>query len=228
MVVENRKYYIEFVGTHGAGKTFTYHEITKKNLLEPHKSIYPGQINRPRLHFLMSCPIIGLKNIKHIIFVTLFMCKYSKINRLNFKIYRTLFKMIVLHYYYYRFNFDFYLKDDMLHIILRIIFKPKVDIECAFTEFFEFFHHLYDGLVFFDITSTTLDERFQNRFSGKTAAFIKSRLHIHQRSREQAKFLRRVLTTQRLVPIMVIDGGADVKSNADEIVSFIKTTILKT
>ena len=49
----DRKYYIEFVGAHGAGKTYTYHEITKKQLLKPYKSFFPGQVNRPNCILLL-------------------------------------------------------------------------------------------------------------------------------------------------------------------------------
>ena len=68
----DKNYYIEFTGAHGAGKTYTYHAITKQKLLKPYTSFYPGQVQRNRFHFLISCPLIALKNIKHILFVHFF------------------------------------------------------------------------------------------------------------------------------------------------------------
>ena len=228
METNKKKYYFEFVGTHGAGKTFTYHVIAKQNLLEPLKAIYPGQVQRPKLHFLLSCPILALKNLNHIAFISLFMLKNAEINFLNFKVYRTLFKMIILHQYFFRFHFDVLLKDDMLHLILRIIFKKNADIEAAFREFFDHFKYLYDGFIFFDITPDVVNERFSKRFPGKSDSFIASRLKIHQRSRQQSQILRRVLTSQDHIPFIVADGGDDVKVNAEKIIFFVKTTLQKT
>ncbi len=163
-----KKYYIEFAGAHGAGKTFTYHAIAKQQLLKPYKSIYPGQVKRPRLHFMMNCPIIAIKNIFHILFVLSFFYQYAQLNLLNFKVLRVLIKMIILHPYYYRFDFNVFLKDDMLHMIQRIIFKKKVDLEKVFYEYLIHFSYLYDGLIFVDIDEKIMRNRFKKRFPGKS------------------------------------------------------------
>ena len=90
-----KKYYIEFVGAHGAGKTYTYHHIAKQQLLKPYISIYPAQVRRPKIHFALSCPKILFKNFKNIIFVISFFLKNAQINLINFKVLRTLIKMII-------------------------------------------------------------------------------------------------------------------------------------
>ena len=75
----NKRYYIEFTGAHGAGKTHTYHKIAKQQLLKPYTAVYPGQVQRPRFHFLINCPLLAIKNIKHIIFVVGFFKRYAEI-----------------------------------------------------------------------------------------------------------------------------------------------------
>ena len=92
----NKRYYIEFAGAHNAGKTFTYHAIAKEQLLKPYKSLYPGQIKRPKIHFMLNCPIIAIQNGTHILFVLSFFFRYSQLNLINFKVLRALIKMIIL------------------------------------------------------------------------------------------------------------------------------------
>ena len=159
-----KKYYVEFVGAHGSGKTFTYHAITKQNLMAPYKALYPGQVRRPKLHFALKWPFIAIKNIRHIIFLICFFFRYAQARQINFKVLRSLMKMIVLHPYYYRYDFDVFLKDDMLHMLQRIMFKKKVNLEEAFREYLMHFIYLYDGLIYVDIEPEVMWRRFKKRF----------------------------------------------------------------
>ena len=221
-----KKYYIEFVGAHGAGKTYTYHVIAKQQLLKPYQSLYPGQVKRPRIHFALSCFIISVKNIKNLVFVITFFLKNAQINLINFKVLRSLIKMIILHPYYFRFNFNFLLKDDMLHMLQRIIFKPSINIENVFYQYFTHFSYLYDGLVFVDISTKIMKERFKKRFPGKSENFKKSRKKIHERVKKQSINLRKIVTLQTIVPYLIIDGNDDVNKNAQKIITFIKNEII--
>ena len=221
----NKKYYIEFVGAHGAGKTFTYHAIAKQQLLKPYISLYPGQVRRPKLHFALYCPIISIKNIENLLFVIYFFFKNAQINLINFKVLRSLLKMIILHPYYFRFNFNFLLKDDMLHMLQRVDFKPNVNFESVFDQYFSHFSFLYDGLIFVDISSKIMRERFKKRFPGKNEYFKESRRIIHERVKKQSVELRKVITTQTKVPCLIIDGSEDVNKNVKKIISFVKNKI---
>ena len=223
----DKKYYVEFTGAHGAGKTYTYHVIAKQQLLRPYISLYPGQVQRPRFHFLMSCPVIALKNIKHILFVVSFFLRYAKICLINFKILRTLIKMIILHPYYNRFNFNILLKDDMLHMIQRIIFKIDLNVEKLFREYFLHFTYLYDGLIFVDIDTEIMHERFKKRFPGRSKSFIRSRKIIHDRVKVQSEMLREVITSQTIVPYLLINGNDKVSKNAENVIKFINKKIIK-
>ena len=228
MDVHRKKYYVEFVGAHGAGKTFMYHTITEQQLLKPHKAIYPGQVQRPAVHFALSWPILAIKNIRHIVFVIGFFVRYAQIRKINLKVLRTLIKMIMLHPYYYRFDFDVFLKDDMLHMIQRIMFKKNVQIEKVFREYFMHFVYLYNGLIFVDIKPEVIRERFKKRFPGKSDSFKKTRVVIHERVWQQSQILRRVVTTQTVVPFIVLDGSDDVQMNAQKAVLFINQKIMIT
>ena len=42
-----KKYYVEFVGAHGSGKTYTYHAVTKQNLMAPYRAIYLAKYDAP-------------------------------------------------------------------------------------------------------------------------------------------------------------------------------------
>jgi len=224
-----RKYYIEFVGAHGAGKTSIFHAIALQEMLLPHVAIYPGQVKRPKLHFALSVAALTLKNISHLYFVVMFILKKSKFKWVNYRnVLRPLLKMVILHPYYRRFDFDVWLKDDMLHLIPRIIFKDSVDAEDALREYFEHFSYLYDGLIYVDIDSETVQERFKTRFPGRSAKFKKSREVIHERAFEQNKILRRIVTQQSQVPHLVLDGSEDIQENAERAVTFIKEKVLAT
>ena len=223
----DKRYYIEFIGAHGAGKTHTYHKIAKQQLLKPYKSLYPGQVKRPRFHFLINCPLIAVKNIKHIFFVTGFFIRYAEVTLMNFKVLRTLIKMIILHPYYDRFNFNVFLKDDMLHMIQRIVFRLNLNVEKLFCEYFTHFNYLYDGLIFVDIEKSVMHERFKKRFPGKSQNFIETRRIIHDRVEAQSKILRKVITSQTVVPYLLIDGNENVHKNAENVVKFINQKIIK-
>ena len=226
MSTNRKKYYVEFVGAHGSGKTFTYHAITKQNLMKPYKALYPGQVQRPALHFALRWPIIAIKNIRHIIFVIGFFVRYAQMRRINFKILRSLIKMVILHPYYYRYDFDVFLKDDMLHMLQRIMFKNKAKIEDAFREYLMHFMYLYDGVIFVDIEPEVMWKRFKKRFPGKSDSFKKSRAVIHERAWQQSQMLRRVIIAQTAVPYLVLEGGDNIQGNAQKVVSFVKQKIM--
>ena len=226
MSANNKKVYVEFVGAHGSGKTSTYHAITKQNLMKPCKALYPGQVKRPTFHFALSWPLIAIKNSQHIIFVISFFLRYAQMRYVNFKVMRSIVKMVILHPYYYRYDFEVFLKDDMLHMMQRVMFKKKVEIEGAFREYLTHFIYLYDGLVFVDIEQEIMWSRFSKRFTGKSHSFKKSRESIHQRAWQQSKILRRVIISQTAVPYLVLKGDDDVQENAQKVVSFVNQNII--
>ena len=76
--------------------------------------------------------------------------------------------MIILHPYYYRYDFDVFLKDDMLHMLQRVMFKKKVNLEEAFREYLMHFIYLYDGLIYVDIEPEVMWRRFKERFPGRS------------------------------------------------------------
>ena len=221
-----KKFYVEFVGAHGSGKTFTYHAITKQNLMEPYKALYPGQVRRPKLHFALRWPIIAIKNIRNIIFLISFFLRYAQMRYINFKVLRSLVKMVILHPYYYRFDFNVLFKDDMLHMLQRIMFKKNVNLDNAFREYLMHFIYLYDGLIYVDIEADVMWRRFKKRFPGKSHSFKKKRAIIHERAWHQSQILRRVITTQTAVPYLVLEGEDDVQENAQKVVSFVSQKII--
>lgn len=227
MLKKNNKYYIEFIGAHGAGKSFLCKGIAKQQPLHSFNIIHPSNVRRPKLHFILSCPIIAIKNIKHILFVISYFFYYTKLKIINLKVLRSLLKMIILHQYYYRFNYDILLKDDMLHMLQRIVFKPKIEIETAFKAYFTHFSYLYDGLVFVCIDHDTIKERFKYRFKGKSESFKNIRKLIHERAFHQSKILRKVISSQNLIPFILVDGTNDLQMNSDKIISFINNKIIR-
>jgi hypothetical protein len=226
-LMEQTKYYFEFIGAHGSGKTYTYHLIAKKNLLRPLKAIYPGQVCRPKLHFMVFWPVIACKNIHHIIFVINFFLKHSQFRLVNFRVLRSLIKMIILHPYYSRFDFDVLVKDDMLHLLLRVLFKTDTNIGSAYEEYFHHFSYLYSGFVFVETLPTIILDRFKHRFPNKNNSFKSARLVVHKRSIQQSAILKQVIEKQRIVPFVIIDGAGDGQTNAEKVSVFINQTILK-
>ena len=135
--------------------------------------------------------------------------------------------MIILHPYYNRFNFNVLLKDDMLHMIQRIIFRTDLNVKNLFRKYFIHFAHLYDGLIFVDIDTKVMNERFKNRFPGKSKRYIRSRKIIHDRVKVQSKMLREVIISQKIVPYLIINGNDKVSKNAANFVSFFNKKIIK-
>ena len=121
---------------------------------------------------------------------------------------------------------DVFLKDDMLHMVQRIMFKKKVKVEEAFREYLMHFMYLYDGLIFVDIEPEIMWERFKKRFPGKSLSFRKERAVIHERAWQQSRILRRVITEQTSVPYLVLEGCDGVQENALKVVSFVNQKII--
>ena len=116
----------------------------------------------------------------------------------------------------------------MLHMLPRILFKIDIDIEKAFKEYLMHFLYLYDGLVYVDINPEVVLERLKKRFLGKSEIFKKSRADIYDRARKQSKMLRHVITSQTIVPYLVIDGSDETYKNAQRVVSFVNQKIMAT
>ncbi len=222
-----QKYYIEFVGAHSAGKTSAYHAIALQNMLTPHRAIYPGQIHRSWLHFALSIPSIAIRNSKDLFFIILFFLLHARWCGINYRVMRSLLKMVILHPYYYRFDFDIFLKDDMLHLLPRIIFKNGTNLEHVMRVYFMHFIHLYDGLIYIDITPELMRERFRKRFSEKSVSFQESRQCIHERVLKQNVALRNVIVNQNRVPYLLLNGARDPQENAQKVVDFIHEYIIK-
>ena len=72
-----------------------------------------------------------------------------------------------------------------------------------------------------------MHERFKKRFPGKSQNFIQSRKTIHDRVEAQSKMLRKVITSQTVVPFLVINGNDKVSKNAKSVVTFINQKIIK-
>jgi|GEM_PF-3582622 len=196
-------------------------------MLAPRVAKYPGQMKRPKLHFALSVPFIALKNVRHLLFIFFFFLRYAPMGRINFRVMRVLMKMVILHPYYFRFNFDVFLKDDMLHLLGRAIFKAGVDIEKIFREYFEHFSYLYDGLIYMSVPHEVMRERFTARFKERSEKFRQSRDVIHGRVFRQNQVWKSIIEEQTEIPYIVLDGTAPVAQNADAVVQFIKTKIFK-
>ena len=225
MMDSNRKYYFEFVGAHGAGKTYTYHKLCKTDLLLPQKAIYPGQVKRNSLHFYLSCPIIALQLRRDIVFIISFFIRNAELKLSNLRVLRSLLKMSILHSYYQRFEFDILLKDERLHLLQRIYFRKATFIKKEFLNFLSYFKNIYDGIIFVSIDQAIMHARFTSRFPGKSQQFKENRASIHEHAFRQSQIMREILTEQSFIPCLFIDGGDDSNINAEAAKSFILSNL---
>lgn len=224
--MNERKYYIEFVGQHTAGKTSTIHDIVDNELLEPKVAIYPQNIQRSRLHFFLSLPILVLQNLRHLWFMVHFLSRYGEWSWINYHAAgRHLMKMVILHPYYKRFDFDIWMKDDMLHLLPRIAFRRTVDVEGVFREFFTHFSYLYDGIVYLNLSYDIMQQRFRSRFTVRPDKRRRSREPVYERAFIQNEILKRMLTEQTQVPVLVLDGADEVHKNSLQTVEFVKEIV---
>lgn len=225
---KDRKLYVEFVGQHTAGKTTIIRDIVDRDLLKPQNAIYPQKIERSHLHFSLNLPKLILLNLFDVIFVSLFFLKYAKYTWTNYHAAgRHIWKMVILHSYYSNFNFDIWMKDDLLHLLPRIEFRKKVSVSFALNIFFSRFAHLYDGLVFIDLPYEEMKARFEIRFENRPNRRRLNRELVYERAYLQNIILKSILIEQSKVPILVLDGLADLESKSFEVVKFIKEQVFE-
>lgn len=226
--IYDSKIYIEFVGQHTAGKTSVIHDIVDRECLLPTKAIYPQKLNRSRTHFFLNLPLLFLNNIRNLCFICLFFLRYTKFTWINYhSAGRHMWKMVLLHPYHVKFNFDLWMKDDLLHLLPRIEFRNKVDVSDVFQMFFNHFSHLYDGLVYIDLPYEEMKERFKSRFESRSFRRKANRELVYDRAYKQNILLKEVLMNQNKVPILVLDGLVEVKNKSSMVVKFIKVNILE-
>jgi len=220
------KLYIEFVGQHTAGKTTVIHDIVDRGLLEPRKATYPQKVKRSRIDFAFRLPLLLLINIFDVIFILKFLIVNVKFNWNNYhSAGRHMWKMVILHPYFLKFDFEVWMKDDLLHLLPRLEFKKNVDIHSALTIFFNHFKNWYDGLVFIELPYEDMKARFEIRFANRSERRRVNRAEIYDRAFAQNILLKDVLLRQTNVPILVLDGNSAVDVKSAQVVAFIKGII---
>lgn len=133
-----------------------------------------------------------------------------------------MWKMVILHPYFLKFDFDVWMKDDLLHLLPRLEFKKNVDVCFALTMFFEHFEHRYDGLVFINLSYEEMKIRFDKRFENRTERRRKNRAEVYERAFAQNILLKDILHRQARVPTLILEGNADVKVKSAQVVEFIQ------
>lgn len=225
--MQHPHYYIEFVGQHTAGKTSTIREIVDTEMLAPLTVIYPQKIKRSQVVFVRALPWLIITNLKHLCFVCVFFLKYAQCSYINYHaVGRHIFKMVILHPFYERYDFDLWMKDDMLHLLPRIAFKEGVDVKQVLQEFVAHFTYRYNGLVYMDLPYDVMRHRFQARFADRPAARRLNRELVYERSFKQTLLLRELLLAQTDVPLIILDGTDSVRTNAERVVSFVRSRVL--
>lgn len=220
------KIYIEFVGQHTAGKTTVIRDIVDRGLLEPQKAIYPQIIKKSRIHFFLKLPQLFFNNIFDLIFITLFFLRHANFTWTNYHSSgRHMWKMVILHPYYSKFDFDIWMKDDLLHLLPRIEFRENVDVYFAFQRFFNRFSHLYSGLIYIELPYQKMKSRFNIRFENRSPRRRANRAAVYERAYTQNFILKRILLEQSQIPILVLDGLSDVESKSAQVVRFISEKI---
>ena len=220
------KIYIEFVGQHTAGKTTVIHDIVDRGLLEPKKAIYPQKIKKSRIHFFLKLPQLFFTNIFDLIFIISFFLRNTNYTWTNYHSSgRHMWKMVILHPYYSKFDFDIWMKDDLLHLLPRIEFRENVDVYFAFKKFFNRFSHLYSGLIYIELPYQKMKSRFDIRFKNRSSMRRANRAVVYERAYKQNFILKRILVEQSKVPILLLDGLSDVETKSAQVVRFISEKI---
>ena len=222
--------YVEFVGQYTAGKTSTYTYIVEQDLLKPYVVMHPHlpAYRRVRWHFAVWVPILAVLQIRQLWFVTWFFLRYAKVvDSSNWHIWYYLVKMVILHPYYERsFTFDLWLKDDMLHLLPRIVFRPGVDPEEAFARYFVQFAKRYDAVVYVGISFSSMQKRITKRQERKPKPDFAARWQSYRHAYGQHQAMKDMLQQQKHAPLLVIDGDGDLVENARTVSDFIRKTVL--
>jgi len=218
--------YIEFAGVHTAGKTTLLNLIVDTDALAPLLASYPQKMKRSKLSFATHIFISVFTKYRDLIFVVSFFLKYAKLNWENYRVVgRFLLKMVILHDFYKRFEFDVWLKDDMLHLLPRIQFRDKVDIYEAFLKYFLHFKDIYTGIIYMHLDEELMQARFESRFSNRPKHRKISRKPLYSRVFRQNKILQKVLHNQQEIPVLFLDGSHSISSNSKRAVHFIQSLV---
>lgn len=227
MSTTSKKYYVEFVGQHTAGKTTIIRHIVDNGLLEPKIAIYPQKIKRSKIHFAICLPMLALKNIRNTFFILWFLMRHTKWSWINYhSTGRHLLKMVLLHpYYSEKFDFEIWMKDDMLHLLPRLQFRKNVKVKELFQKYFSHFSKIYDGIVFVDLPYDVMKARFQSRFKNRNLRRMKNRTPVYERAYQQNLILKEVISEQKDVPYLIISGTEEPADNAKKVVEFVKQNV---
>ena len=225
--MKKKPHYVEFVGQHTAGKTSTIQAIVDNEMLAPIAAMYPQQITRNNWHFYSVLPFLCVRQLPSLLFVLHFMLRYGSWRYTNYHaVGRHLIKMVVLHPYYERFPADVWFKDDMLHLLPRIQFRPTVDVRRVLEKYVEHFMQRYDGLVFIDVAVDVMRERFAERFKDRPTARREDRRIVYERAYTQNLFLKEILQNQTSVPVLFLEGEQSIEANAAAVVAFVREKVV--
>ncbi len=226
-----KKYYVEFVGQHGAGKSTTYRYLVDNKLLSDVVSVYPHLLGkRSRLRFFLLLPFIFLTLWRDWVFLIHFAWRYTSVSVWNCReVYLYLIKMLILHkYYQLTYTFDVWYKQDMLHLLPRLRWRSGVSPELAFASFFHHFKSRYNGIVFIDIDWREVEKRYwAKRYLYLSQEERKERLEMYRYAYSQQNYMKEVLLKQDEVPVLVLDGFEDVTVKAKCVADFILNKVLK-
>lgn len=226
-LTNSRKYYVEFVGQHTAGKTITIKEIVDSELLAPKVAVYPQKIKRSQFNFILALPLLVIKHINDLYFVIKFLVLYTSWSWINYHaVGRHLLKMVLLHpYYCENYDFDIWFKDDMLHLLPRLQFNKNINVEDIFKTYFFHFSDLYDGIVYIDLPYEVMIKRFENRFRTRDVRRRENRTPVYERAFRQNLILRKVISEQKNIPFLILDGTDVISDNAKKVAEFVKTYV---
>ena len=77
-------------------------------------------------------------------------------------------------------------------------------------------------MVFIDLPYEDMKTRFDKRFENRTERRRTNRAEVYERAFAQNILLKDVLHRQTCIPILILDGNADVKVKSAQVVEFIK------
>jgi len=146
--------------------------------------------------------------IFYLFFIFKFFTHNVKFNWTNYHTaVRHMWKMIIP--YFLKFDFEVWIKDDMLHILPRLESRQIVDVSCALKKFFNYFAKWCDGLIYIGLPYEDINARFDRHSENRPQNRKANRAEIYERAYAQIMLLKDVLLKQTTIPVFVLDGNSD-------------------
>ena len=217
--------YIELVGQPCSGKTTVSEKLRESNVQYPIK--FPTLEKRNKLKFLLALPKLLSNKITDIFFITKLFILNTKITKDNFWNYRFFIRATLRYEYDKTYNQAICLPEGTLHYFTLIDFRESVDVQKIYDSYIKRYKNSYDAIVYFNVNKEVVKARAEERIKNRNYSLKKEKLFREKFNRglEQKKYMEKVLSSTKEIPVIEIDAAQPVQEKVEVIKEVIKSVV---